>query len=164
MKLLFSYFIFSMILLSNSVMASEHIVLIGGIDSNRVCSCGIQQTMCSSVVSNQNCTDKEYLGAELTQSIINKANTSDLNERVKVIANDNIKTFYWSGDPVEHGEDLKGKFERWFKNHVCGYYDTECVVSFVAHSWGTIILADFIAHIPSNSDIRIRNIALYTTI
>ena len=66
-----------------------------------------------------------------------------------------IHAFRWTGDMVKHGEKLKQKFHNWFFSQVCAVVET-CRVSFIAHSWGSVIATDFLASQEDNPNIKVR--------
>lgn len=120
--------------------SGDKLVIIGGLDYNRIGQC-----------ENKNCTDfPGYLKKDLGENI------SLLN---KDISNENIFEFTWSADPISHkegGTNLKEKFRTYFNNNVCNVNYGNCNVSFIAHSWGTVILSDFIASLPENTGVKIK--------
>ena len=122
----------------------EKLVLIGGLHEHRIGKCDTQY-----------CPDWGYL--TWPEKLGNSLN--DLDGSISI---ENRHEFLWSGDPVTHGEggNLKSKFENWFYNEVCSR-GVECNVSFISHSWGTIINSDFIASLPSNTAINIRSVVTY---
>lgn len=134
--------------------ANEKLVVVGGIDFNKVSTCS----------KDTPCKDSGYL---LSNS---KKLENTVNELKKINPNITTYEFKWSGDPVSHQENynkedgdngnLKKKFEDWFYNEVC-IETAECKVSFISHSWGTIISSDFIASIPEDSKIEIKTIITY---
>lgn len=121
--------------------SKEKIVLISGIDFFRMAQCGFKD-----------CPDDEYLLSDLG-SILHS-------EFSKHGTYADIHSFKWSRDMVTHGENLKTKFSDWFYNEVCSE-GVECYVSFIAHSWGTIIATDFIASMSESSTIKIRTVVTY---
>lgn len=124
--------------------AIDKLVLVGGIYESRVGQCG--KNTCD---NHTYLKQQDELGTSL--SILNN-----------IITNSNIKEFGWSGDPVSHNEggNLKNKFENWFYNNVCTRNEP-CNVSFIAHSWGSIIASDFIASLPDNTNVNVRIIVTY---
>jgi len=73
---------------------------------------------------------------------------------------ENIHAFKWSGDMVSHGENLQSKFSAWFYANVCPNATETCNVSFLAHSWGTVITTDFI-HTINRDNIKIKNVVTF---
>lgn len=130
-------------LLSNAAFAlnKEKIVLVSGIDFTRTGQCGSKA-----------CADNEYLYRDLG-TLLNQ----ELNSRGALA---DIHTFSWSRDMVTHGEKLKTKFTNWFYNNVCKE-GQECYVSFIAHSWGTVITTDFLSSLANNSTIKIRTVVTF---
>jgi len=128
-----------------SLEANEKLVLIGGLDEARVNKCS----------DSNPCEDKGYLK-------LNSKLGDALLELETIDSNIKNYEFKWSGDPVPHGEgdNLKKKFEDWFYTNVCGREEA-CEVSFIAHSWGTIIGSDFIASISENTKIKIKTVITY---
>ncbi len=119
----------------------EKIVLVSGIDFTKTGQCG-----------SKSCPDNEYLYQDLG-SVLNQ----ELNSR-RALAD--IHSFSWSRDMVTHGENLKTKFANWFYSTVCKV-GQECYVSFIAHSWGTVITSDFLASLASNSAIKVRTVVTF---
>lgn len=123
--------------------ATEKLVLIGGLHESVIWSCG--ETPCKDVTY---LTEEHKLGEAL----------KNLDGIVKYKGYE----FPWSGDPVTHNEggNLKKKFNDWFYQNICSKNEI-CNVSFIAHSWGTIIISDFIASLPSDTKVNIRIIVTY---
>jgi len=133
----------------DAAKTKEKIVLVGGLLFSRLKECG-----------SSNCTDLNYLlrkdklGGEL-DLYVDTITTSDIHE------------FSWSRDAITHQENnpygtntLKDKFQNWFHEEVCKNHET-CYVSFIAHSWGTVIVADFIASMLEDTSIKIRTVVTY---
>jgi hypothetical protein len=133
-------------LLTSTAFAAnkEKIVLVSGLDFTRTGQCGFKS-----------CTDNEYLYSHDLSSILNQ----ELNSR-GVLAD--IYTFSWSRDMVTHGENLKTKFTNWFYKNICKE-GQECYVSFISHSWGTVIASDFLASLASNSTIKVRTVVTFAS-
>lgn len=154
MKQLFLSFIvviLSIFLSTQSYASEEKLVLIGGLDEYRVGKCNA--TSCSD--------GKEYDWGYLT-SYYKLGNA--LNALNDSIPKKNRYEFRWSGDPITHNEggNLKNKFENWFYKNVCER-GSECNVSFISHSWGTIINSDFIASLPQDTSVNIRTVVTYAS-
>lgn len=125
-----------------STLQAEKLILIDGIAPLRTGQC-----------QNHYCDDREnylwdYYKDELNQQISQHG------------ANVDIHAFRWTGDMVKHGEQLKTKFRHWFFSQVCPNNQT-CVVSFIAHSWGTVIVTDFLASQENNHNIKIRTMVTF---
>ncbi len=122
--------------------STEKIILISGIDFAKTGKC-----------KKQACPDTEYLYHRDLGDILNQ----QLNQQQKLA---DIHTFKWSQDMIRHGESLKDKFNQWFHSEVC-QAGQACNLSFIAHSWGTIITTDFITALPSNTAFKIRTVITY---
>lgn len=138
------FLVFSCILATQSAFAltQEKLVLIGGLNEYRIGEC-----------SNNQCGDgKPYDQGYLDKYSKLGKSLSSLDNNINSL---NREEFYWSGDPVTHGEgvNLKNKFNKWFYEEICNANEN-CIVSFIAHSWGTIILSDFLQSIPENLNVR----------
>lgn len=133
--------------------AEEKIVLISGLSFERACACGSSSRhfVCD-LIPEQDCQDEEYMMSDV----------GDLIKGMLFVENKaaGVHSFKWSRDFVSHGESLKQKFKNWFGKEVCPITIKECNVSFIAHSWGTVILSDFLASFDS-SNVKIRNIITY---
>lgn len=126
-----------------SYSATEKLVLVGGLDERVIWSCG--KTPCKDVTY---LTQGHKLGNAL--------------KKLDGIVKYKNYEFPWSGDPVSHNEggNLKKKFNDWFYKYICSKNEI-CNVSFIAHSWGTIIISDFVASLPSDTKVNIRIVATY---
>ena len=113
----------------------EKIVLVDGITQSLTGRCGFE-----------NCRDRENYLKDIVKSEMEKGNIEA-----------EIEAFNWSGDMVAHKEDLKNKFRNWFYSNVCKEGDN-CKVSFIAHSWGTIIATDFISSMSESTSIKVRTV------
>jgi len=136
--------------LTSNVYAAnkEKIVLVSGIDFARTGQCGFVS-----------CPNGEYLYSDEKNpqaSLEPKLNSSL--DRNMMLAD--IYSFEWSGDMVTHGENLKTKFSNWFYKEVCPS-GQECYVSFIAHSWGTVILTDFLASLSQPNTIKVRTVVTF---
>ena len=125
-----------------TIPENEKIVLIDGISFDRTAQCSFKE-----------CPDRDsYLNQTFSELFTDEMNKNNLLGE--------IYPFEWSGDMVTHGENLKTKFRTWFNKEVCKEGE-ECYVSFLSHSWGTIIMSDFIASMIENSSIKIRTIVTF---
>lgn len=139
----------------------EKIVLVGGLDATT--------NKCKNIEKTHEyydwCTDgKGYL-------LWDKKLGSSLKKYKDEILTEDIYEFIWSQDPVPHEENynaldgnggtLKKKFKDWFYDKVCKT-DEECEVSFIAHSWGTIIASDFIASLRDDK-VTIKTVITYAS-
>lgn len=135
-----SIFLFLFFFINAHASDNEKIVLVSGIDFERTYKCG-----------SQDCPPSEYMMQDFEQII------NDELDKAKIRAD--IFSFKWSRDMVSHGEDLKNNFNDWFYDEVCPT-TRKCTVSFIAHSWGTVILTDFLGSLPVN-DVEIRTVVTY---
>lgn len=126
------------LILSTSVHAiPEKIILVDGLTAPMTGRCTFQ-----------NCTDRDsYLWQELGDILQNQMDARGTNA--------DIHAFEWSGDMVKHGEQLKSKFRNWFFSQVCAP-NTPCNLSFIAHSWGSVIATDFLASQEDNHNLKVR--------
>jgi len=120
----------------------EKIVLIDGISLDKTARC-----------SSQECPNREsYLYKYLSETF--------LDEILQNGTFGKLFKFEWSGDMVAHGEHLKTKFSEWFYSEVCQEGET-CYVSFLAHSWGSVIMSDFVASMSEDTSIKVRTIVTF---
>lgn len=135
----------------------EYVVLIPGLDFEKFCTCGGDKRSDACVLR----TPKPSCPDSFSNPMWNwYSHVSEyLNEKNKFAK---IKMFEWSRDPVSHGEggtNLKDKFERWFYSDVCP--ERDCIVSLIGHSWGSVILTDFLASVPDDAQFKIRAVITY---
>jgi hypothetical protein len=92
---------------------------------------------------------------------------TDFRDRLKNngISDSDIHSFKWSRNAIAmEGFSLQKKFRKWFVEYICGLsYPSndikdcgEVSVSFIAHSWGTVIMTDFINSLPEVGNTKIR--------
>jgi len=130
-----------------TISEKEKIVLIDGISLDRTAQCSFKECP-----DRKKGTEDCYLYHSFSELFADEMDKYNLLGK--------IYPFEWSGDMVTHGENLKTKFQTWFNNNVCKEGE-ECYVSFLSHSWGTIIMSDFIASMIDNSSIKIRTIVTF---